>query len=119
MNNKILLVKKFWQFLNDAEFDNFSLVMQKNAKVILANTNESFKSCLDYIEFNKNYPGRWFASLENLVNTDNQVVTIYKVYSEQETHFVTSVFEFSDNLISKITEYWGEIGEPPEWRKID
>ena len=38
--------------------------------------------------------------------------------SEDKTSsfYATSFFIIKDNLINEITEYWGDNGEPPEWR---
>jgi len=45
-------------------------------------------------------------------------MSVVRVYSKDEKHsfHAISFFKFDDNIISEITEYYGEISEPPAWR---
>ena len=112
------LVMKFWEYIDQAEFDKLENIMTSDANVWLPNTNEVFRGADKYIAFNKKYPGRWFASVQSLFTDETVVISIVKVVDEEETasFFVTSVFSFSNQFISEIKEYWSENGEAPQWR---
>ena len=112
------LVKKFWEYINNAEFGRLDEIMEPTAKVILPNTREMFLCCKDYIDFNEDYPGRWFADIERLIDAGNEIVTAARIYNDEGTSlYVTSFFTLKNGLIGEITEYWGENGEVPKWRK--
>jgi len=73
--------------------------------------------CKKFIDFNKAYPGRWFADVEKTYETQNEVVTVAKVYNEEGLNFYSvSFFEFEREIIRKITQYWGDNSQPPAWR---
>ncbi|MBN2878784.1 MAG: nuclear transport factor 2 family protein [Clostridia bacterium] len=113
----IEIVKKFWEYIDKAEFDKLRVVMEDNANVILPNTREIFRGCENYIEFNRDYPGRWHAEIEKIAACDNFAVSAVKVFNDEGISlYVTSFFKVSDGKIDEITEYWGENGEVPEWR---
>jgi len=113
-----ILVKKFWEYIDQAEFDKLKDIMIPDATVWLPNTNEVFRGADKYIAFNKKYPDRWFAKVQSLFTAGKVMISIVKVSDEKEdaSFFVTSIFSFSNQLISEITEYWGENGEAPQWR---
>ena len=111
-------VKKFWQHIDKADFDKLVEIMREDSNVILPNTKEIFKGRDNYIGFNKEYPGRWYAKIEKIVDTDNEVVSAVEITNDEGISFyVTSFFKFEDYLIKEITEYWGENGEAPKWRQ--
>ena len=109
---------KFWEYINKAEFDKLTEVMAADANVILPNTNEKFVGRENYIRFNRDYPGRWFADVQKLFEADDEIVTAVKIFNKEGMSlYVTSFFKVKNGLITQITEYWGENGEPPTWRK--
>jgi predicted SnoaL-like aldol condensation-catalyzing enzyme len=112
------IVKMYWNYMSNAEFDMAGTLMNENAVVWMPNTREVFKGRDFYVEFNKKYPGHWIISIEKILSIDNDVITAVKVSSKngKESFYATSFFRINNNLIEEITEYWGENGEPPEWR---
>lgn len=111
-------VKTFWKHIDNADFDKLAEIMRVDANVILPNTKEIFRGCKKYIEFNKDYPGRWYAKIEKLIATKNKVISAVEITNDEGVSlYVTSFFEFEDGLIKEVTEYWGENGEAPEWRQ--
>ncbi len=116
MNSEI--IKKFWECIDKARFDALAQIMAEDAVVILPNTRERFLGRNAYIAFNKDYPGRWFAEVEKTVEAGDVIVTAVKIYNEENASlYVTSFFKIKDGKICELTEYWGENGPVPEWRK--
>ncbi len=112
------IVIKFWETINAADFDGLQNIMAQDANVILPNTKEIFEGSENYIRFNKDYPGKWYANVDKIFKADNEIVTAVRISDKENLSFyVTSFFKFKDGLISEITEYWGENGEVPQWRK--
>lgn len=111
-------VKKFWEYINNADFDQLTEIMLADSNVILPNTKEIFKGCDNYIRFNKDYPGRWYARVEKLVVAGDDAISAVEITNDQGTSlYVTSFFKFEGEMIKEVTEYWGENGEAPSWRK--
>ncbi len=112
------LVKRFWNLMSDGMFDEVGELMSEDADVRLPNTREIFIGRDKYINFNKRYPGRWIITLDKIFSKDDMVVSAVRVEAEDRSisFYATSFFTIKDNLVSEIVEYWGDNGEPPEWR---
>ena len=113
-----IIVEKFWTLMSEGKFDEIGELMKENTEVWLPNTREIFRGRNQYINFNKKYPGRWFITMDKILSKEDMVVSAVKVESVDKTSsfYATSFFVIEDNLISEITEYWGDNGEPPQWR---
>lgn len=118
MKTKEKIVEQYWKAFSEYNFDLARTFMDKNAKVIWPNTQEIFKGRDNFILTQKNYPGTWKIILEKLISINEIVISVVKVTSVEnsQSFYATSFFEFKGDYIIKITEYWGEISEPPEWR---
>ena len=118
MKTKEKIVEQYWKAFDEYNFDLAGTFMDTNAKVIWPNTQEIFKGRDNFILTQKNYPGTWKIILEKLISINEIVISVVKVTSVEnsQSFYATSFFEFKGNYIIKITEYWGEISEPPEWR---
>ncbi|WP_353093201.1 nuclear transport factor 2 family protein [Tissierella praeacuta] len=116
MNERI--IEKFWTLMSDGMFDEVGELMQEDANVRLPNTREFFRGRDKYINFNKKYPGCWIITVDKIFSKDEIVISAVKVESEDKSSsfYATSFFTIKDNLISEIAEYWGDNGEPPQWR---
>jgi hypothetical protein len=81
------------------------------------NTNESF-SCDEYIRVNCEYPGNWLGTIERMELTGNVVILAGAVKSEDSgaAFHVTSFYEFKEDKVIRLDEYWGEDGKVPQWR---
>ncbi|MCK4541790.1 MAG: hypothetical protein KAU17_06100 [Spirochaetales bacterium] len=118
MKTKEKIVEQYWKAFDEYNFDLAGTFMDTNAKVIWPNTQEIFKGRDNFILTQKNYPETWKIILEKLISINEIVISVVKVTSVEnlQSFYATSFFEFKRNYIIKITEYWGKISEPPEWR---
>jgi len=96
---------------------------EPEAVIVWANTNEKF-SVDEYIRANCEYPGDWQGTLEDYDFVDRGTKTLIFIVSvhtdEKIIARTVSFINFASpdcELISRLTEYWGDIGEPPQWRK--
>lgn len=92
--------------------------MKPQAVVYWPNTREVFRGRDNFIVVNQRYPGRWRIKLVKAAVSGKEVITVVKVSSPKGRagHCAVSFFQFNKGLISEITEYWGDTGEPPKWR---
>jgi len=118
MEAKGKIVEQYWKAFDEYNFDLAGTFMDSNAKVIWPNTQEVFKGRDNFLLTQKNYPGTWKIILGKIISINEIVISVVKVISvdNSQSFYATSFFEFRGDYIIKITEYWGEISEPPEWR---
>jgi hypothetical protein len=66
----------------------------------------------------KKYPGKWYISLEKIFSKDDIVISVVNIEAEDKSKnfYATSFFKMKNSMICEIYEYWGDVGEPPEWR---
>jgi hypothetical protein len=81
------------------------------------NTNESF-SCEEYIRANCEYPESWSGVIERMELAGNVVILVGAVKSKDSDMScrVTSFYEFKEDKVIKLDDYWGEVGNAPQWR---
>lgn len=119
MDERLGTVGKFLGLFGRGDFDRAEKLMRPGAVVRWPNTREVFRGRKGFIEANRRYPGRWRFSIERLEAAGDKVVSASRVWSRgsRKSFHVVSFFEFRAGLIARLTEYWGEDGEPPAWRK--
>ena len=112
------IIKRYWGFFNDENFDAAGGLMVSDVIVWWPNTREVFKGKDKFIFTQKKYPEKWYISLEKIFSKDDIVITVVNVEAEDKStsFYATSFFKMGNIIICEIHEYWGEIGEPPEWR---
>jgi predicted SnoaL-like aldol condensation-catalyzing enzyme len=121
MDSKAEVVSKFWRLFDEARFDDVADLLRPDCNVYWPNTHELFKGSQKLINMNKRYPGRWHIDIVDIITSDDLVVSVVRVYSEESEHsfYAASFFRFEKGLIAEITEYWGNITEPPAWRTAE
>jgi hypothetical protein len=115
-NEKV--VRDFWRIFDDARFEDVAALLHPDCHVYWPNTRELFKGSKRLIDMNKYYPGRWYIDVVDVIPKDARVISVVRVYSKEkeESFYAVSFFKFNQGLITEITEYWGNITEPPAWR---
>jgi len=113
------LVAYFWSCISQAKFEDLLPLFHEDAAIYLPNTREVFERPVQYVAFNQAYPGRWTASVERMLFSEDSAISITQVSNEDQScsFFVTSLFELRQGKIQRMEEYWGENGSPPEWRR--
>ncbi|MCK4452821.1 nuclear transport factor 2 family protein [candidate division WOR-3 bacterium] len=112
------IIKRYWGFFNDEDFDAAGGLMVSDAVVWWPNTREVFKGKDKFILVQKKYPGKWYISLEKIFSKDDIVITVVNVEAEDKSasFYATSFFKMKNSMICEIHEYWGDVDDPPEWR---
>ncbi|MCL1862170.1 MAG: nuclear transport factor 2 family protein [Defluviitaleaceae bacterium] len=71
----------------------------------------------EYIRANCEYPGQWNGESMRVETTNDGIVMVTKIFSDESTHLVTAFVKLTDGKISRLDEYYSDCGEAPEWRK--
>jgi hypothetical protein len=116
MDNKNIIVS-LYEEMDNQNWDNLRNYFDKDAVINWNNTNESF-NVEEFILANLEYPGNWTFKIERLESKDNLVISVVRVSLKGEgvSSYGTSFFEFKENKIVLLNEYWGDNGNPPQWR---
>ena len=98
---------------------------EPDATIVWVNTNEVF-TVDEYIRANCEYPGDWRGRIEDVqcylcFHDYNRITVVAKVWDgKNNASRVVSFIELGNTeneLIQSMVEYWGDVGEPPEWRQ--
>ncbi|PJI08996.1 MULTISPECIES: nuclear transport factor 2 family protein [Clostridium] len=111
-------VISLWNDIDKQNWDNISTYFEKDAVVNWHNTNESF-NVNEFILANREYPGDWKIEIERLECIKNLVISVVKVQLQNDNNIsfhASSFFEFNDNKIKLLNEYWGNDEKAPQWR---
>lgn len=115
--NRQKILKMFWSDVVNQNKIALRKYFDKDAIVRWNNTNEQF-TVEEYIVANCEYPGDWQGEVERIVLVEDIAITVTRVWqlSNSVSFHVTSFFEFKEDKILSISEYWGDDGNPPQWR---
>ena len=115
--NRKQIILDFWQDVANQNANNLQNYFLSNATIKWHNTNEQF-SVEEYIRANCEYPGDWCGEVEGIELVGNLGITATRVWlSDNSASFhATSFFEFIDDKVISLNEYWGDDGVAPQWR---
>ena len=111
-------IRKYWSAVLRQDRESLAAFFHRDAWVNWHNTNEHF-TVSEFVRANCDYPGVWDGEVERIVEQDNLVITVTYVYNTEQTAscHVVSFLRTKEDKIQSIDEYWGDDGEPPEWRQ--
>lgn len=116
MNREELLIL-FWKDVAGQNATALKDYFTPTAYIRWNDTNEEF-SVEEYIIANCEYPGDWSGKVERIELIGDLAITVTRVWlSDNSASFhVVSFFEFREDKIAVLNEYWGEDGSVPQWR---
>ncbi len=110
------IVRKWWTLIDQRNFEGATRLCWAKAVVDWPLSNERMAAIEDWKSVNEHYPGRWNASITELIDQDESVVTVTRVFNDDTSVTAISFFTIRDGLIEKIVEYWPETYDPPDGR---
>jgi len=112
------IVEMFWNYFDKQNWDNAAKLLHDDFTAYWITTNEKF-SKTNFLLVNRNYPCKWNTKLKKYDEIKNGGVSIVHVYSEESKYefYVTTYYEFENELIKRIEEYWSTVEDAPEWRE--
>lgn len=111
-------IEGYWSAVFRQDADAIRRFFHSTAFVNWHNTNEHF-TVEEFIRANCDYPGKWDGKVEKIVTADDCTVTAARVFEKggKLSFHVVSFFHVAEGKIASIDEYWGDDGEPPQWRQ--
>jgi len=88
-----------------------------NAAICWHDSNEQF-AVEEYIRANCEYPGKWNGELQRIEKTDDGIIIVAKIFSDDSAHNAVSFIKLDKECkIIRMDEYYSHCGEAPQWRK--
>lgn len=111
-------VRALWSDMAQRKWDALPFHFLPDAQISWPNTGERF-TAEEFGALNAAYPERWDITVERLETMPSLAISVVRVRSEdRRTSFhAVSFFELEGDKIRRLTEYWGEDGPPPQWRR--
>lgn len=98
--------------IDSQNWDAMSGLLDPTASIRLAHTEESFDA-EHYLALNRDYPGVWRFTSEEVVDAGDAAVMLALVTGDlddaRETHRVAVFGQARDGLLIRITELWAEV----------
>lgn len=111
------LIKNFWDEIAAQNATKLREFFHTNAFIYWNNTNEKF-TVDEFLIANCEYPGNWLSEVERIEFIGDLIISVTRVWTPDNgaSFHVTSFFEFENNKILVLNEYWGDDGVAPQWR---
>lgn len=106
---------EFWKTVASQDKDKLRQYFWEDASIRWHCTNEAF-TVDEYIIANCEYPGTWNGEVERIVEVENNIITVTRVWSEDMSCHATSFFKMEKGKIKELDEYFGDDGAAPKWR---
>lgn len=119
MTDAAALAQEFWWRMGTNEWSLAAEMFAGNFEIFWPQSGEVIGSAEDFAAINAHYPahGRWSFDVRRVIGGGNHAITETIVSDGEVEMLAVSIFECADDLIVRITEYWPEPFEAPEWRR--
>jgi ketosteroid isomerase-like protein len=108
------ILREFWARLDRADWTGMSELLDPGLTVHYLHNGQRFDSAQAFVRFNAEYPGRWRATVLDLVAAGDRAVTSTRISADDgsETQYVTSFATIRDGRVSELTELWADGDQP-------
>jgi ketosteroid isomerase-like protein len=110
------LVTRLWKLFDAGEFEKALPLLHPAFTAEWPQSRERMTSPAAFIAVNRNYPGRWRCHLRRVVEAGTETVTEVEVTDGRTVVHAVSFFEFEDDKIIRLREFWADPFEAPAWR---
>jgi hypothetical protein len=110
------VVAAYWAAAEARDWDRFGALVADDVVYEGPQSRERVRGRAAYVRFNADgFPGDWHLAVERIVSGEQDAVSIIRfTYENGEQQQGLCFFDFGpDGLITRITDYWPELYEPP------
>jgi len=100
------ILREFWTRIGAQDWAGLSALLDPDLRVHYLHTGEEFRGAAAFVRLNREYPGRWHAALEDLVEQGSRAVSCVQVSDAAEDYHVASFATIRGGLIAELTEVW-------------
>ncbi len=111
------IIRMYWSLISDQKWNESKKLFHSEFCAEWPQSRERFTDVDSFINMNSAYPGNHKVEIIKLLSSENKVTSAVFIYADTgQKAFATSFFELKNEKIIKLTEFWGEPYEAPEWR---
>jgi ketosteroid isomerase-like protein len=111
------VVGRYFATMVGREWDAFGELLSSEVVYELPQTRERITGRAKYLQFNREYPGDWTASVTRLI-VDGTSAAASMNFTVGDEEMVGLVYlELADGLVTRITDFWPEPYDPPAGRE--
>lgn len=113
-------LRDFWDRIDQRDWAGLGRLLDPGLQIRYLQTGELIDGAAAFVRLNAEYPGRWRATVLDLVAAGDRAVSSTRVEAEGggETHFVMSFATVRGGVLTALTELWAEAGqEVPQDRR--
>ena len=111
--------ESFIQAVAKQNADALSEYFTPDAIICWHDSNEQF-TVDEYIRANCEYPSKWNGEVMRVEKTEDGMVIVTKMFSDESTHLITAFVKLAKNKICRLDEYYSDYNDCediPDWRK--
>lgn len=119
MNDEVgRAIERFWETMGTNDFQAVGELLHDEFVLDWQQTHERFRGRDNFAAVNPHYAaaGQWHFTINRLMACEREEVTDVTVTDGFRVDRAISFFELRDGRIWRLTEYWPEDGDAPEWR---
>ncbi|MFD7860651.1 nuclear transport factor 2 family protein [Streptomyces sp. NPDC057682] len=112
-------VERYWTAADLRDWDDFAATLADDVVYELPQSRERIRGKERYVQFNREYPGDWRASVVRVVADAEELQAAARtrfVVDGEEAHAVHFFTFDAEGRISAVTDFWPEPYEPPAGR---
>lgn len=111
-------IERFWATMGTNDFQAASNLLHDEFLLEWPQTDERIRGRENFAAVNTHYPaaGPWRFTINRLVADGRSGVSDVTVTDGARVDRAITFFELRDGRIWRVTEYWPENGDAPEWR---
>lgn len=111
------VVGRYFATMAAREWDAFGELLSADVVYEMPQTRERITGRAKYVQFNREYPGDWTATVTRLI-VDRTTAAGSMNFTVGDEEMVGLVYlELADGLITRITDFWPEPYDPPAGRE--
>ncbi len=106
------ILRALWARIDAQDWDGMAGLLDPHLRARYVHTGETFDPG-ELVRLNREYPGRWHATVEDIVGTGQRAVSRTRVSNGQQTYHVASFVTVRDGMIADLVEVWADSGASP------
>ena len=99
-----------WQLIDTQQWDQIFDLLDPGVRVRYVHTGEVLDAAR-FVQLNRDYPGRWHASVEDVIGQGDRAVSLTHVTDGAAGYWVASFVRTRAGCITELVEVWTEAGQ--------
>jgi ketosteroid isomerase-like protein len=111
------IVERFITSLEGRDWEAWAGLLHPDVVYEIPQTRERIRGRNRYLQFNQEYPGDWHLRPKLVIADEGHGVVWFEWRLDGDVDDAMAFFEFTDGLITRVTDFWPERYVPPPGRE--